>query len=60
MMNRSAESSDEDDPHAGRSDVKAAIFNSINSTIGGGMLGLPFAMLQSGLIVGLILQATTF
>ena len=40
--------------------MKAAIFNSINSIIGGGILGLPFAMLQAGLIVGLILQAISF
>eukprot|EP00164_Ancoracysta_twista_P007677 GFYU01010942.1.p1 GENE.GFYU01010942.1~~GFYU01010942.1.p1 ORF type:complete len:457 (-),score=106.05 GFYU01010942.1:128-1498(-) len=41
----------------GKSHLTAAIFNAANSSLGAGVLALPFAFQQSGLILGLMLLA---
>lgn len=43
----------------GKSSVNTAVLNAINSTIGGGILGLPIAMYSAGIYLGLATQFIT-
>lgn len=44
------------DPHAAKSGLKSAFFNMTNSIVGAGIVGIPAAFRNSGLLAGLILM----
>ena len=50
------------DPHGqgdksdeGTSSIMSASFNMVNSIVGAGMIGIPFALREAGLVVGILL-----
>ena len=52
-----AVTTDDENPQVNRSSVWGASFNFVNSIVGSGIIGIPFAILQSGTFMGIFLLA---